>query len=433
MKCSVLLCGLLLMQAVGLSAKEQVRLSADDVKMVRSEDSVRVSFRLNVGGLGRDYVLKVTPLLRGKGGQEACLPKLNYGSRRAQIVEWREGGMKKTQAVAPAYNKAGEELLYTHTLPYNDWMEGASLHLEAQSEGCCSKETLQSLRLLDNAMLATPAELFVPVVPRSEPVIPVVEQLAQENKFLGVWTGSVGTKEDIDRYKDEATLVVYFPVGSVRVIPEFENNRAQLDHLLSVLDKIAEDKNSRIAANRAQVLVDYITSRTRLSPSYFEVKNDQVSWRLLRKLVANSDMDFRQQVLHIIDTAPGWDAKKKVGRLGLLMEFNGGKPYHYMKQHFFPKLRNAGYIKVFYEAQPDPELLSLNKAIDLLQAEQYAQALHTLQGNTHFRADNLRGVCHMMNGDTEKARTLFQKAVAAGDPQAAENLKQLEELLNRSR
>ena len=57
------------------------------------------------------------------------------------------------------------------------------------------------------------------------------------------------------------------------------------------------------------------------------------------------------------------------------MKLNGGKPYHYMKQHFFPKLRNAGYIKVFYEAQPDPELLSLNKAIDLLQAEQYAQAL----------------------------------------------------------
>ena len=284
--------------------------------------------------------------------------------------------------------------------------------------------------------------------------MPVVEQLAQENKFLGVWTGSVGTKEDIDRYKDEATLVVYFPVGSVRVIPEFENNRAQLDHLLSVLDKIAEDKNSRIAkilvvgsaspdgsvelnsriaANRAQVLVDYITSRTRLSPSCFEVKNDQVSWRLLRRLVADSDMDSRQQVLHIIDTAPVWDAKKKVGRLGLLMEFNGGKPYHYMKQHFFPKLRNAGNIKVFYEAQPDPELLSLNKAIDLLQAERYAEALHTLQGNTHLRADNLRGVCHMMSGDTEKARTLFQKAVAAGDPQAAENLKQLEELLNRSR
>ena len=399
MKYSVLLCGLLLMQAVGLSAKEQVRLSADDVTIGRTGDSVRVSFRLNVAGLGKDYVLKVTPLLRGKGGQETELPKLNYGSRRAQIVEWREGGMKKTQAVAPAYNKAGEALLYTHTFPYAEWMEGATFCLEAQRAGCCSKE-------------------------------------------------------DIDRYRDEATLVVYFPVGSVQVLPEFENNRAQLDHLLSVLNKIAASKdsriakilvvgsaspdgsaelNSRIADKRAQVLVDYITSRTKLSSSHFEVKSNLESWRILRRLVADSDMDSRQEVLHIIDTAPVWDAAKKVGRLGLLMKLKGGKPYRHMKQHFFPKLRNAGYIKVFYESQPDPELLSLNKAIDLLQAKQYAEALHTLQGNTHFRADNLRGVCHMMNGDMEKARTLFQKAVAAGDPEAPKNLKQLEELLNRSR
>ena len=399
MKYSVLLCGLLLMQAVGLSAKEQVRLSADDVTIGRTGDSVRVSFRLNVAGLGKDYVLKVTPLLRGKGGQETEPPKLNYGSRRAQIVEWREGGMKKTQAVAPAYNKAGEALLYTHTFPYAEWMEGATFCLEAQRAGCCSKE-------------------------------------------------------DIDRYRDEATLVVYFPVGSVQVLPEFENNRAQLDHLLSVLNKIAASKdsriakilvvgsaspdgsaelNSRIAGKRAQVLVDHIMSRTKLASSFFEVSNDQVAWRMLRRFVADSDMDSRQEVMNIIDTAPVWDAAKKAGRLGLLMKLKGGKPYRHMKQHFFPKLRNAGYIKVFYESQPDPELLSLNKAIDLLQAKQYAEALHTLQGNTHFRADNLRGVCHMMNGDMEKARTLFQKAVAAGDPEAPKNLKQLEELLNRSR
>lgn len=310
------------------------------------------------------------------------------------------------------------------------------------------------MRLLDKAMLATPAELFVPVVPRSEPVIPVVEQLAQENKFLGVWTGSVGSKEEIARYKDEATLVVYFPVGGVDVVLDYENNGANLAHLLSVLDKIAESKdsriakifvvgsaspdgsqklNERIAGKRAQVLVDYIVKHTKLASSFFEVSNDQVAWDILRKQVANSDMAHREEVLHIIDTVPVWDAKKKVGRLGLLMKLHKGDPYRHMKQHFFPKLRNAGYIKVFYESQPDPELLSLNKAIDLLQAERYAEALHTLQGNTHFRADNLRGVCHMMTGDTERARTLFQKAIDAGDPEATENLRQLEELVNRTK
>jgi len=56
-------------------------------------------------------------------------------------------------------------------------------------------------------------------------------------------------------------------------------------------------------------------------------------------------------VLNIIDTVPVWDATKNVGRLGLIMQLNQGKTYEYMKRHFFPKLRNAGYIKVFYEAQ----------------------------------------------------------------------------------
>lgn len=130
--------------------------------------------------------------------------------------------------------------------------------------------------------------------------------------------------------------------------------------------------------------------------------------------------------MDIIDTTPVWDAAKKVGRLSLLMRLNQGRPYNYMKRHFFPKLRNAGYIKVFFEAQPDPELVGLNTAIDLLNGKRYSEALHVLQGNTHPKADNLRGVCYMLTGDTEKARALFQKAAAAGVSEAESNLKQFQ-------
>lgn len=90
MKYCVLLCGLLLMQAVGLSAKERAWLQADGVNISRSGDSVHVSFRLRVERLTKDYILRVTPLLYGKDGQHAVLPPLEYGSRTAQIVEWRE-------------------------------------------------------------------------------------------------------------------------------------------------------------------------------------------------------------------------------------------------------------------------------------------------------------------------------------------------------
>lgn len=96
MKYCVLLCGLLLMQAVGLSAKERARLQADDVNISRSGDSVHVSFRLKVERLAKDYILRVTPLLYGKDGQQAVLPPLEYGSRTAQIVEWREKEWKKS-------------------------------------------------------------------------------------------------------------------------------------------------------------------------------------------------------------------------------------------------------------------------------------------------------------------------------------------------
>lgn len=214
--------------------------------------------------------------------------------------------------------------------------------------------------------------------------------------------------------------------------------------MLSVLNKIAEsdnsriakilvvgsaspdgplDLNNRIAGKRAQALADYITNRTLLSASFFEVSNHSVAWDFLRRLVADSEMPEKQQILDIIDTTPVWDAAKKVGRLSLLMRLNQGRPYNYMKRHFFPKLRNAGYIKVFFEAQPDPELVGLNTAIDLLNGKRYSEALHVLQGNTHPKADNLRGVCYMLTGDTEKrvpcSKSCCRRCVRGGEQSKA--------------
>lgn len=236
------------MQAVGLSAKERARLQADDVNISRSGDSVHVSFRLKVERLAKDYILRVTPLLYGKDGQQAVLPPLEYGSRTAQIVEWREKRVKEKRKSASAYHKAGEAVAYTFVLPYGEWMNGASLRLDAKSKGCCSEEMLPPVLLAEDVALATPAELFVPVIPEAKLVTETVaDKLAQENGFLAPWTGSIGSKEDIARYKDEATLIVYFPVGKWAIQPDYENNLSRLDHLLSVLNKIAESDNSRIA------------------------------------------------------------------------------------------------------------------------------------------------------------------------------------------
>ena len=376
MKYCVLLCGLLLMQAVGLSAKERARLQADGVNISRSGDSVHVSFRLKVERLAKDYILRVTPLLYGKDGQQAVLPPLEYGSRTAQIVEWREKRVKEKRKSASAYHKAGEAVAYTFVLPYGEWMNGASLRLDAKSKGCCSEEMLPPVLLAADVALIAPVEQPVPVMPELVPapiVETVAEQLAQENTFLEEWTGSTRSDEASVADDTETALAIHFPIGKWEVLPDYENNHIALDHLVSVLNKIAGAKDSRIArilvvgaaspdgsakqneylaGKRAQALTDYITSHTALSPSLFEISNIGVAWNALRALIADSDMAGRQQVLNIIDTVPVWDATRNTGRLGLIMQLNQGKTYEYMKRHFFPKLRNAGYIKVFYEAQP---------------------------------------------------------------------------------
>ena len=51
-----------------------------------------------------------------------------------------------------------------------------------------------------------------------------------------------------------------------------------------------------------------------------------MAWDFLRRLVADSEMPEKQQILDIIDTTPVWDAAKKVGRLSLLMRLKSGSP-----------------------------------------------------------------------------------------------------------
>ena len=449
MKYHILLGGFLLMQAGVLHAKDQIKVSAVGTEVSREGDSVRVSFRLNATGLKKEYVLGITPVLCGKDGVREALPPVRYGSRTAQIQEWRDTG-----SLSGTFHRGGEEVAYTHALPYKEWMEGASLQLEAVNRGCCDERTLAPLTLAGDMALATPAELFVPEPVQPESAVPVANKLAEENSFLAEWSGSIGDQEDIARYREEATLVVYFPVGSSGILPDYEGNGARLDHLLSVLGKIAASKdsrvakilvmgsaspdgtkvlNERIAGERGRSLVAYLAGRTELDASFFEVNNDGVSWSGLRKLVMESDMPEKRQIVEIIDTVPVWDVSKNMGRLGMLMKLNHGKPYRYMKEHFFPKLRNAGYIKVFYESQPDPRLVSFNKAVDLLRQKKYAEAERALEGNTYYKADNLRGIIRMEGGHTDEAAALFRKGAEAGDAEAGKNLERALELLQRER
>lgn len=133
-------------------------------------------------------------------------------------------------------------------------------------------------------------------------------------------------------------------------------------------------------------------------------------------------MQYKDEVLEIINTVPVMRGREK-----RLMDLKWGHPYNYMMDHFFPKLRNAGYIRIFYETKPDVGFENTNQAIERCNRKAYRDALTRLEGVKATAAtENIRGVCHMMLGKYDKAEVALNNAVKLGNTQAADQLKQLE-------
>jgi len=165
-------------------------------------------------------------------------------------------------------------------------------------------------------------------------------------------------------------IVVYFRVNHTNIEPDFRSNYQTLVDLISVvkaMEKSGDAHVSRVviagfaspegsfshnmylASTRANVLREFIRINTHIDMSDIQIYNGGEDWDGLRKMVAASNMFDKQQVLRIIDAPQVYDDHHPGGRLAQLKMLDEGRTYRYMFDNFFPDLRNATYIRVFYE------------------------------------------------------------------------------------
>ncbi len=191
------------------------------------------------------------------------------------------------------------------------------------------------------------------------------------SRQLGSSDSSTIDPDDVGRYQSaDQDLAIYFHVGSSRIDPQYMNNERMLSNLVTAIEMIARSPDSKVARvviagfaspeggtainehlaqARAEAVSGYIAGNTSLETDQIQIHNNSVAWDKLRAMVARSDMEYRDEVLNIIDTAPVWDARRKVGRLGQIMRLDHGNVYRYMLKNFFPYLRMGAYIRVYYE------------------------------------------------------------------------------------
>lgn len=441
------------------------KLTVGNTKIRKVNETVEVSFDVHIDKLNRNYKVELTPELHNSANRQALEPIILTGKRRNLYDIRNEANGGKRYIIRRG---TPNTIRYSRTVHYRDWMNTVSLSLRQVVTGCCTdnrkpEQTLAADKLLHYEIV--PAFNTTPLEYR----LTELEKHSLENPFLHPVEDYPNRYDILFNERTMGTAVIRFTVGSDAIDMNIPGNRELLRAVEKAFKLIIDDPNASLkrmmiagyaspegslafntalAQRRAESFRNYLQSNLDLpyNENLFELYNGREDWEGLRRLVASSDMEYRQEVLEIIDayTIEQQERKTKLKQLA------DGKPYAYMLENFYPSLRNAGYLQVYYDIDRTASIATavtdeqgrttwvdpntpqnigvtlINKAIKRMMDGDYDAALKELESQKENPAAfNYIGVCYMILGDYGQAESFLRKAEANGDPYAAVNLEHI--------
>ena len=318
-------------------------------------------------------------------------------------------------------------------------------------------------------------DTLVPPVPVPEPVAPVLALSLVEE-----WKGVAGelaphhpvlrpsseyrpyTPDRILR-KEEGALYVFFELDKSQLKRSFvekdqtRDNGPVLDEIMDITASILADttssvsciqiiglasiegtrsRNQALSDNRAKALQAYIQERLAVPDSLFETVGGGEAWAEFRDQLndlvlagggAGLTTEQLQKVLDIIDNDP--DADRRERKLKALEK---GAVYQQLRRHVLAEQRNSGYIRVYFDYVPDTNALTINQAVDAIEAGEPARAMEILEGvKDDPRSRKALASALLQLGRTDEAIAILQEAANDGDASAKEYLRAREENLRQ--
>lgn len=195
---------------------------------------------------------------------------------------------------------------------------------------------------------------------------------------------------------------IYFEHDKYDIKPEYHDNDLSIQHFSDFLDSLERDSlrtiktikvnsftspeggvayNDKLSINRTQSIYNYLITTISVPGYLIETAHSGIAWELFREIVEASDMEYRDEVLDIIDNQPE-ETWKRVNpgdrwltlvdsRNKRIMDLRGGRVYNYMFKELYPTLRYGSVISVYYEetipevlVAPEPEPSETLEAID---------------------------------------------------------------------
>jgi len=469
---------MLLLPSISVIAQVTTRnnIKIEQIQVDKQGNNVKIDMNLNLDDLtmGRADMIILTPLLRSadKTNFKRFAPIVLTGSRRSRTLE-RDIDFNgftfedEPRQIERRYNKRPQAIPLTINTSYDSWLRNGELVFIETKSGC-------DIRIkTDNEY-----SVYTPVLP------PLVEPVYS----LTYVTPPV---EQVKQRSETYTARINFEVGKSVILKNFKNNAQVLNEVERIVNEIRSDanltvneikvvgyaspegneqSNMKLSENRAKAFVSYLTSNYNIPASSVKTDWKGEDWDGLRKVVNESQLSDRNQILAAIDEPNVAQRKNKMKQL------NGATTYQMLLRDYYPPLRRNEYT-VSYVARnftvdeakelirTKPQHLSLNEmflvantypsssrefkeifdiAVRLYPDSPVAQlntaALELENGATDAAIERLQkinlpeawnnlGIAYAKKGDYQRAQEYFRRAAQSGNVTAGTNAEQLTQWL----
>ncbi len=286
----------------------------EDEEIVKNGKTVRLSMDIDLSEarIRTQHTVALTPVFISKDGtRELAFESVVIDGRTRNRVYMRAQRLKslempayhddKAQAIIRRRNGRKQSYNYTATLPYERWMLDGRVELREEVHGCINCE---------NGTDA--ADLLTPVLPEFIPNYRT-ERIAPE-------------PEPVKVRAETRTASLQFRQDSYTILPEYKNNRAELDTVSNSILLVQNNPdvkitgiyitgyaspegsiayNQKLSENRAQALLNYIARYQQLDRSLLHVQPCGEDWDgFVKRLDEFPDLQGIDRIREIITQYP---------------------------------------------------------------------------------------------------------------------------------
>ena len=310
-------------------------LPVTDISVKRNGELMTIGMDMDL----KDYKLKgdkvsvFAPVLVN-GEQRLELDPVGLYSRIRYIQYLRDGGegVEGENEISFKYSKRPSDYMLWQSMPYQDWMNGATLYLSHKEYGCChtllTEATAPLARWYETA--------FIP-------------ELVYETEI----------KAEVEKIRElTGRAYVDFPVNKIVIYPDYRNNAYELGKIISTIDSVRNDKditvkslhiagtaspegpydnNVYLAKNRTIALKDYVRNLYQFPEGFITTSYEPVDWAGLAEWLENHNLENKDEILAIVNS----DIEPYARNSKIKTDYP--QQYDWLLMNVYPSLRHSDY------------------------------------------------------------------------------------------